>query len=452
MIIYDPNQLLAPLQVQFLQQQVGIPFSLGGFKSLDDILSILNVPVKIEPGKPTRKAPAWLEEEKERYRLQKDKHASKEELEALNIKIDVIGATLNNYCSMSLLGEYVPSNNSIILYPEAMNAQENGLHMYEYLISTLAHEIMHAYFNRPGHEQFPYAMLVEEPLAEFGMLLFLCETKSSYYQWAYKNVEGKRTCYGQGVVLMEQYLSGLKSLKEYLEDYKIPIVGNSILDVSPQSKLLTLPKPQDYSVINEKLVFWNKVYQYPPKYHYDEQIRTLFLDGDISDINLRKMVIPPKANIERVCLGEHVVGNLPYHLNNMFKYVSFEVSVNNPEYFASNGVLLNKKTGKPILNRCSNDEELYLVFSNSKFGVIDSNLKQRVPCEYDRISKQDRNGLFVVKSKEWNTVLYGLVNSNGKEIVDAKCQSIAINDDGTYTIVKDGSEFTIDESGNKTYK
>ena len=94
--------------------------------------------------------------------------------------------------------------------------------MGELLVSTLAHEAMHAYFNRPGHETFPYIYYVEEPLAEFGMLLYLHETKSKFYKWAYDDVKSKTTCYKYGANLMDQCLyEGTPSLtRDYLEAYR----------------------------------------------------------------------------------------------------------------------------------------------------------------------------------------------------------------------------------------
>ena len=103
---------------------------------------------------------------------------------------------------MRLLGLYDSQQNIIKLFPEAM-ADADASKMDEYLLSTLAHEVMHAYFNRPGHEKYPYAMFVEEPLAEFGMLLYLWRTHSPYYDWAHENVRSKKCCYRFGAAIME---------------------------------------------------------------------------------------------------------------------------------------------------------------------------------------------------------------------------------------------------------
>ena len=66
-----------------------------------------------------------------------------------------------------------------------MKDEYGGQTMKELLASTLAHEAMHAYFDRQGHDRFPYVIRVEEPLAEFGMLLYLHETKQRhYFHWA----------------------------------------------------------------------------------------------------------------------------------------------------------------------------------------------------------------------------------------------------------------------------
>ena len=50
MNLIDSHHLLTANQTQLLHQNVGEPFSFGGFKSLDDILTQLDVDVIIEPG------------------------------------------------------------------------------------------------------------------------------------------------------------------------------------------------------------------------------------------------------------------------------------------------------------------------------------------------------------------------------------------------------------------
>ncbi|MBO7636102.1 MAG: hypothetical protein J6S89_05945, partial [Paludibacteraceae bacterium] len=54
MNIKDEKFPLIPAQKSLLEQSASTPFMLGGFVSLDDILTKLKVDVHIEPGKPTR--------------------------------------------------------------------------------------------------------------------------------------------------------------------------------------------------------------------------------------------------------------------------------------------------------------------------------------------------------------------------------------------------------------
>ena len=54
MNIIDKIPLLSPSQKSLLEKSACAPFMLGGFVSLDDILTKLKVDVFIEPGIPTR--------------------------------------------------------------------------------------------------------------------------------------------------------------------------------------------------------------------------------------------------------------------------------------------------------------------------------------------------------------------------------------------------------------
>ena len=225
-----------------LHRNVGAPFSFGGFKSLDDILTQLDVEVIIEPGIVYHSVPESLNELeafwKGRARLeacpdncqlcQRDitSHGDKQKpdycevcktaraiYEKIRKEKDELSHTL-------ILGLYDPVKNCIILYPEAMMQVYGGKWMDELLVSTLAHETMHAYFNRPGHDKYPYIYLVEEPLAEFGMLVYLHQTGSSYYNWAFNEVNSKRTCYRCGAFLMNQ---SDPSYRNFLQKFKVGI-------------------------------------------------------------------------------------------------------------------------------------------------------------------------------------------------------------------------------------
>ena len=199
-------------------------FTFGGFSKLDKMLSTLGVTLVISPDTPKRIVPSgiseWVlywENELQRFEevlgpdyknIQFYKDALKE-LEKAKKEVDA-------WSAMALLGRYDRFQKEIILYPNNMPGQDRK----EYLVTTFVHEAMHAYFDRHPRELFPYVATVEEPLAEFGMLLFLKETNNNYYQWAYDNVVSKETCYRYGAALMDRYEKGDNQIRQDLESYK----------------------------------------------------------------------------------------------------------------------------------------------------------------------------------------------------------------------------------------
>lgn len=194
--IQDQHSLLQEEETLLLQACLLLPFSLGNYESLDDILDDLHVKVIIEPGKPKRTLPPEL---------------LPEEIEP--------------WLAMKLRGLYCPDKKVIKLYPENMKDEYDGLRMKELLVSTLAHEAMHAYFDRPqDNKSLPYIISVEEPFAEFGMLVFLYENRL-FYRWAEEDVCSKRTVYRYGYALMSQHRAELRGSSDThtrrdLERYK----------------------------------------------------------------------------------------------------------------------------------------------------------------------------------------------------------------------------------------
>lgn len=242
MKLIDNYHLLTANQAQLLHRNVGAPFSFGEFKSLDDILTQLDVDVIIEKGKFYHSVPKSLNDAKEIWMI-----LGKLEKQADNKKrpnCEVSKTARNTYekiehekvflSKMPLRGLYDPGRNHIKLYPEEMMQEYKSMSMDELLVSTLAHETMHAYFNRPGHDKFPYVYLVEEPLAEFGMLSYLHKIGSSYYDWAHTDVNSKDTCYRYGATLMDQVLNSPSntSYYDYLQEYKIMLPISCMLEVS----------------------------------------------------------------------------------------------------------------------------------------------------------------------------------------------------------------------------
>lgn len=196
--ITDEKKLLDEDKKLLLEVCVLLPFLLGQFERLEDVLTHHKVRVIIEPGIPKRAIPFELEDDEEKEILIK----------------------------MPLRGLYDGAQKVIKLFPEEMETEYGGSRMNELLVSTLAHEAMHAYFDNHPDNDKKYIYSVEEPLAEFGMLLYLKETKQEdYYQWSLADVCSKQTRYRYGAALMDQHLRELgKKLplrtRRDLESYK----------------------------------------------------------------------------------------------------------------------------------------------------------------------------------------------------------------------------------------
>lgn len=223
MKLIDNHHLLTAIQTQLLHQNAGEPFSFGKFKSLDDILTQLDVEVIIEPGIVYHSVPESLKDAEAFWkglakRGGETRKLAENTYEEICKEKDELSHTL-------ILGLYDSANNCIILYPEAMMLVDGGMRMDELLVSTLAHETMHAYFNRPGHDKYPYIYFVEEPLAEFGMLVYLHKTGSSYYGWVRRYVLGKSTCYRYGAQINLSNSSNIL----FLTNYKIKLPTHSML-------------------------------------------------------------------------------------------------------------------------------------------------------------------------------------------------------------------------------
>ena len=199
-------------------------FTFGGYISLDDMLSKLKVNLVISPDSPKRIVPSGISEwvlywENELQRLEKVLGPDYKNIQLCKDALEEhekAKKEVNAWSDMTLLGRYDRFQKEIILYPNNMPGQDRE----KYLVTTFVHEAMHAYFDRHPRELFPYVATVEEPLAEFGMLLFLKETNNNYYQWAYDNVVSKETCYRYGAALMDRYEKGDNQIRQDLESYK----------------------------------------------------------------------------------------------------------------------------------------------------------------------------------------------------------------------------------------
>ena len=439
------------------------PFNFGGYSSIDDILDKLGVNVILESGivsergvpKELKDAEKFWEEEYRKLReenLGANNDKIRKDCQIAEIKLGMARQSIYFWEKMPLRGCYIPDENVIKLYPEEMHTEYGGKCMEELIVSTLAHEVMHAYFNRPGHNNYPYAVLVEEPLAEFGMLLNLKETNCVFYDWAKADVASKNTCYRYGANLIDQHLSAgqSSSLRNYLEDYKIMLpvysgleINNGIVSLPPSQVQINIPVSGSPTTI---LPHWRDVFTYPPRYFYDAATKTLGLDGNwerwhrgnrIIDIQIRCHI--HGSLIDHLYLGDnYIADDIPYEL----KGYEVSVSPNNSNFYAINGVLFGRKDNKPCLRSCG--DGLYMICRNGKWGVIDDQLNQVIPNKYDHIWSFDKNDLIEVRIDSH----YGLVNKQGIEQVPPIYDHITLNKDGYYTVKQNGCEFKIDKDGN----
>ena len=449
-------------------------FIFGGYSSIDDILDNLGVDVILESDIVyTRGVPKELKDaekfwEEEYHKLFEENRGTnndkiRKDWQMAERNLGMARQSIYFWEKMPLRGCYIPDKkdkNVIKLYPNEMKEEYGGMRMEELIVSTLAHETMHAYFKRPGHNNCPYAVLVEEPLAEFGMLLYLKETNCVFYDWAKADVASKKTCYRYGANLMDQHLSAgqSSSLRNYLEAYKIMLPFYSVPEININNgvEVVSLPNGDGLSSSQVQidipvagssttiLPHWRDVFTYPPRYFYDAATKTLGLDGNWEVVHCGNRFI----DIHILChIDESLIDHI--YLGDNFDYIphelkGYEVSVspNNPNFYAINGVLFRRKNNKPCLHSCGNG--LYKICRNGKWGVIDDQLNQVIPNKYDCILSFDENDLIRVKVNSH----YGLVNKQGIEQVPPIYDDITYNDDGSYTVKQNGREFRIDKDGN----
>ena len=413
-------------ELDLLKDNASLSFSLGRFDSLDDILTSLGVNVILELG---------------------DTESTDSSIKENDPK-----------CKVKASAYYDTKLNVICIYPDKIQRKSAGHNFDELLVATFAHETMHAYFNRNGVAGCPYALQVEEPLAEFGMLLFLHETNSHYYQCVYDHVRNKKDCYRYGALLMDQHMkSGPESAeRQYLERYPILLSPKSVID--EDNGILSLPaeiSPSDPMSIDSPCFqpCWENVFEYPPRYYYDETTGNLFLDGYWGDVLIHDkggIVIGGKtklysSDISLLYLGEHFFTDDIRHAYPICLCPVY-VSPKNNVYTEVNNIPVYKKDHKPVLRSCGNG--LYEICRNGKWGVIDEDFNQVIPFMYDGLGTFGRNGLMRVSIRqEDGRLLYGMINLQGEAKMPVVYDSIRINPNGTYTIRKDGKECSVDRYG-----
>ena len=231
------DELLEKEEILFLQACTLLPFKIGSFSSIDDLLEKLGVCIQIAPGIKNHVVPSELLKERAYWKKEQKKwKEGSPEYNEIRDTLTKIGDEISAWETFPIRGEYLREDKIIKLYPEEMHEECDidggktpGLSMYSLLVSTLAHESMHAYFDRTVRRSLAYVGRVEEPLAEFGMLLYLYYTNQKYiFNWARNDVRSKRTYYRYGDALMSLHLATADAHRDSLtrrdlERYKRPV-------------------------------------------------------------------------------------------------------------------------------------------------------------------------------------------------------------------------------------
>lgn len=430
MIYIENCELLGKEKCTLLSNISATPFMFGGLASLRAIIDDCRVDVEARKGVDNCPIPKELLDLKNYWKEKLDECRERNgDCGEISRRYEETCNEISEWKKMLKLGEYISSEKKIVLYPDAMMQCDN-VHFDQLLVSTFVHETMHAYFDRDGHEMYPYIPFIEEPLAEFGMLLFLKESGHKFYDWAYDNVKNKKTCYRFGAALMDRHIKeGQNStIRQFLEQYKVYVAERPMCPTENVDGSIIVDAPQcGKNNANPVVVLpnWQNVFNYPPRYFYDAATNTLGLDGTwsrLDRLNIRQDVdiyIDIRIDIhhhgldmvDNIYLGEHFDCEHPYDLDEILSYGKLIISSQNAKFKAINGIPVLKSNNKPFLDSCGDD--CYEVCRNGKWGAVDGDLNGVIPFKYDCIWSFNEHGFCQVEVYG----KYGLVDKQGKEIV-----------------------------------
>ena len=429
MMVIENHELLGEENCELLSSISVTPFALGGFASLRCIIDGCCVAVEARKGVDNCSIPKELLDLKNYWKEKLDECRERDSgYREISRRYEEICKEIFEWGEMLKLGEYISSEKKIVLYPDAMR-QCDMVHFDQLLVSTFVHETMHAYFDRDGHEMYPYIPFIEEPLAEFGMLLFLKESGHKFYGWAYDNVRNKKTCYRFGAALMDRHIKeGQNStIRQFLERYKVYVAERPMYPTENVDGNIIVDAPQcGKNNANPVVVLpnWQNVFNFPPRYFYDAATNTFGLDGtwrrhnwlyvrnDVDAyIDIRIDIHLYGLYIDNIYLGEHFDCEHPFDFDGILSYGKLIISSQNAKFKAINGIPVLKSNNKPFLHRCGND--CYEVCRNGKWGAVDGDLNGVIPFKYDYIGLFNEHGFCQVEVSG----KCGLVDKQGKEIV-----------------------------------
>lgn len=252
------SALLEAEEENMLRHYAALPFALGGYDSLDDIVTSLGIKVVVKEGICDTWVPDelvdtsifWqcigdsLEDEVKGLRKYSQKKQRYWHARAEQKRID---EEIAMWQDMERMGYYDAEKNLIVLFPEMVDAVTaknafRGIIPYnnfcdekvkynsfyrsawaERMLTAFVRAVMHAYFSRYGHANAPYLPFIEEPLAEFGVLLYLKKTHSVFYHWAYADIKDMPTCHRYGIDIINLYNKDCKKRElifDFFEHYR----------------------------------------------------------------------------------------------------------------------------------------------------------------------------------------------------------------------------------------
>lgn len=244
MNIIDPDNLLSKDERSALLYYLSLPFPFGGYPSLLSMAEALKLKVIVKGGIKNMPVPDELFEARCYWEARAaqllpqikpgtyHRRRSKTLLNYLHAthQAKYIQDEMQLWTELPLLGRYDTTHNSIVLYAETMRdedrqrtlraivpyssgcdeAMKNAAYrssFTEILLTTAVRALWHTYFYQSEETTQHYYPLIEAPLIEYALLIYLKHTGSPFIHWACEDVKRMPTCHRHGIALMHQYAS-----------------------------------------------------------------------------------------------------------------------------------------------------------------------------------------------------------------------------------------------------